>query len=176
MKNSNSNYLAYCLFALSVVACINEEQMQIENSIIGEWRAAEGQFLEITVNGLEKSLTEFGMEVLKFNESEAELAASEYLQNNFMGPIAIEEPKINFLPTKALSAQLLENSIDGTWEFINNGTVLNLSVNELPVRDFSFNVKKLTNKELELAWNWEMGLLEENSEFYEVGMNIQLVK
>ncbi len=176
MKKMFNKYYVYFLLAIPAFSCINEENKQIKIPIIGEWKAAEGQFLEITVNGEEKSLTEFGMEVLKFNESEAELAARDYLQNNFMGPIAIDEPKLVFLPSNAFSAELSNDKIEGSWGLVNNGTVLNLSVNTLPARDYSFNVKKLTNNELELDWQWEMGLLEDNAEFYQAGIKIHLVK
>ncbi|WP_194778438.1 hypothetical protein [Pararhodonellum marinum] len=177
VKNSVLNLMMGLAFLSMVLGgCNNDDSLPIVNPIIGEWVAAEGQFTTITVNGEEKTIVEFGMEVLKSNETEAELAGKEYLQFNFLGPIDMEEPKLLFTPSDKLIANLSGEQIEGTWELKNNKTILNLEAPDLYANGYSFNVKKLTANELELDWEWEMSLVGEDPEVFEVGLKIKLVK
>jgi hypothetical protein len=96
MKKEVVNLLGLALLSMVFGACSNDEVSPIAEPIIGEWVAAEEQFLTITVDGKENSMLEFGMEVLRTNEAGAEEAAKEYLQNTILGPIDFEEPKLLF--------------------------------------------------------------------------------
>jgi hypothetical protein len=176
MKNRVLNLLGLALLAMAFGACNNDEVTPVVDPIIGEWVAAEGQFLTLTIDGEEKSLMEFGMEVLRTNEAGAEQAAKEYLQNTFLGPIDIEEPNLVFSSSDQLSAVLAGEEIEGTWRFQNARTVLKLRVPDLDEYDFNFNLKKLTANELELDWEWEMSFIGEETEAYEVSLKVNLVK
>jgi hypothetical protein len=176
MKNRVLNLLGLALLTMAFGACNNDEITPVIDPIIGEWVAAEGQFLTLSVDGEEKSLLEFGMEVLRTNEAGAEQAAKEYLQNNFLGPIDIEQPNLVFSSSDQLSAVLAGEEIEGTWRFQNARTVLKLKVPDLDDFDFNFNLKKLTANELELDWEWEMSYIGEETEAFEVALKIELAK
>lgn len=176
MKNRVLNLLGLALLTMGFGACNNDEVTPVVDPIIGEWVAAEGQFLTITVDGEEKSMMEFGMEVLRTNEAGSEQAAKEYLQNTILGPIDIEEPNLVFSSSDQLSATLAGEEIEGTWKLQNARTILKLLVPDLNELDFNFNLKKLTSNELELDWEWEMSYIGEETEAYEVVLKIKLVK
>ncbi|HSI77163.1 MAG TPA: hypothetical protein VK957_14780 [Lunatimonas sp.] len=174
MKNGVFNLLL--ALAIFHAACNNDDVTPTINPIIGEWVAAEGQFLILTVDGEEKSLVEFGMEVLRTNEAGAELAARDYLQYSFLGPIDMQEPKLLFESPSQLSSTLSGEQIEGTWRTHNERTVLKITAPDLSENDFSFNLKKLTVNELELDWSWEMSYIGETTEPFHVGLKIKLIK
>lgn len=176
MKNRVLNLLGLTLLTMVFGACNNDEVTPVVDPIVGEWVAAEGQFFTLTIDGEEKSLMGFGMEVLRTNEAGAEQAAKEYLQNTILGPIDIEEPKLVFSSSEQLSAVLAGEEIEGTWRFQNARTVLKLLVPELNEIDFNFNLKRLTANELELDWDWEMSYIGEETEAYDVTLKVKLVK
>jgi hypothetical protein len=176
MKNRVLNLLGLALLTMVFGACNNDEVTPIVDPIMGEWVAAEGQFLTIIVDGEEKSMLEFGMEVLRTNESGAEQAAKEYLQNTILGPIDFEEPKLFFSSSNQLSAVLAGEEIEGTWRFQNARTVLKLKVPDLDEYDFNFNLRKLSANELLLDWEWEMIFSGEEGKTYDVALKIKLVK
>lgn len=176
MKTRLLNLLGLALLTMAFGACNNDEVIPVADPIIGEWVAAEGQFLTITVDGTEKSLIEFGMEILKTNEAGAEAAAKEYFQNLILGPIDIEEPKLLFSSSNQLTAVLDGEEIEGTWRFQNARTILRLSVPELNDNDYNFNLKKFTANELELDWEWDLSFVGENTEEYRVRLKIMLTK
>ncbi|RPA69425.1 hypothetical protein EF405_06435 [Cyclobacteriaceae bacterium YHN15] len=175
MKNQVLNLLGLALLTMAFGACNNDEVTPIVDPIIGEWVAAEEQFLTIKVDGEEKSMLEFGMEVLRTNEAGAEEAAKEYLQNTILGPIDFEEPKLLFSSSNQFSAVLASEEIEGTWTFQNARTVLKLKVPDLDDHDFNFNLRKLSANELVLDWEWEMIFIGEG-ETYDVALKIKLVK
>jgi hypothetical protein len=176
MKKEVVNLLGLALLSMVFGACSNDEVSPIAEPIIGEWVAAEEQFLTITVDGKENSMLEFGMEVLRTNEAGAEEAAKEYLQNTILGPIDFEEPKLLFSSSNQLSAVLAGDEIEGTWRVQNARTVLKLKVPDLDEHDFSFNLRKLSANEMVLDWEWEMIFIGEEGEAYEVALKIKLVK
>ena len=176
MKNGVLNLMGLALLTMVFGACNDDEVIPVVDPIIGEWVAAEGQFLTLTIDGEEKSMVEFGMEVLRSNEAGAEQAAKEYLQNTILGPIDIEEPTLLFSSSDQLSAVLASEEIEGTWKFQNARTVLKLKVPDLNEHYFTFNLKKLTANELELDWDWEMSFIGDETETYEVSLKVKLVK
>jgi hypothetical protein len=176
MKKEVLNLLGLALLAMVFGACNNDEVSPVVDPIIGEWVAAEGQFLTITIDGEEKSMVEFGMEILRTNEAGAGQAAKEYLQNTILGPIDFEEPKLLFSSSNQLSAVLAGEEIEGTWRFQNARTVLKLKVPDLDEYDFNFNLRKLSANELVLDWEWEMIFIGEEEETYDVALEIKLIK
>ncbi len=176
MKKRVLKLMGLALLTMVFGACNNDDDTPVINPIIGEWVAAEGQFLTITVDGEEKSELEFGMKILRANEAGAELAAREYFQLTILGPIDIQEPKLSFSPSAKLIAVLSGQQVEGTWKMQNEKTILKVTSPDLNDFGYYFNLKKLTANELELDWNWEMSNLGETTEAYQVGIKIQLVK
>lgn len=96
MKKYPYQLLALLITICSISACNQDEKLPIINPIIGEWTALGDQFLTLKVNGEEKSISGFGMEVLNTSEKEASQAAKTYLQLTFLGSIDIDQPKSCF--------------------------------------------------------------------------------
>jgi hypothetical protein len=176
MKKEIINLFGLAMLAMTFGACNDDDVIPVIDPIIGEWVAAEGQFLTLTVDGEEKSVKEFGMEVLRTNEAGAELAAKEYLQNTILGPIDIEEPTLLFSDSNQLSAVLDGEEVEGTWSFLNDRTLLKLIVPDINSTDYNFNLKKLTGNELELDYDWEMSYIGEQTDAYEVALKVKLIK
>lgn len=131
MKKSVLNLRGLALLAMIFGACCNDDNIPEIDPIIGEWVAAEGQFMTIKVDGEEKSILEFGMEVLRTNEAGAEQAAREYLKHSILGPIDIQQPKLKFSSSDQLLADLSGEQIVGTWKLQNERTVLKIITPEL---------------------------------------------
>jgi hypothetical protein len=176
MKNYPISLLGWMMVTFILSACHQRDEGPAINPLVGEWTALDDQFLTIWVNGEEKSLSAFGMEVLRTNEEGGTQAAMEYLQHNFLGPIDIAEPKLMFLYSGELNAVVTGQAIEGIWQFINDRTVLTLSSADLDDNSYLFNVKKLTLSDMVLDWNWEMTYLGENAKPFHVLMEIKLVK
>ncbi|MCC5937123.1 MAG: hypothetical protein JJU34_07565 [Lunatimonas sp.] len=166
----------WLLGAFLLGACQEEDVVPSVSPIVGEWVAAEGQFLALTVDGEEKTKQEFGVEVLKVHETVAEHAALEYLQQSFLGPIDGQSPKLVFASTDQLSATLAGEEVQGNWHFQNDGTILKLLVPGLHENGYFFNLKKLTLHELQLDWSWDMVFLGDEGELLRIGLVIKLVR
>ncbi|EON78369.1 hypothetical protein ADIS_1232 [Lunatimonas lonarensis] len=166
----------WLLGAFLLGACQEEDVVPAMSPLIGEWEAAEGQFLALTVDGEEKTKQEFGVEVLKVHETVAERATLEYLQDNFLGPIDGVAPKLVFSGSDQLSATVAGEQLQGIWHLQNEGTVLKLVVPGLYENGFFFNLRKLTMQELQLDWSWDMTFLGDEGELMRVGLVIKLVR
>ncbi len=177
MKTKFQNLIGFATLALAIGACTDEQDTPPINPIIGEWKAAEkSKFLTIKVDGEEITTTEFGMELLRTNEDEAEEAAEEYLQNLFLGPIDINEPEISFEALGSFTALLSGEEISGNWTLLNDQQVLKLITREYFQDDHTFNVSNLTGNSMELKSDWEMSNIGEESATYDVSMLIKLTK
>lgn len=176
MKNLIVKPLCFFMLCMSLGACDSEDNLPEVNPIIGEWKAVEGNFLSLKVNGEEKSLEEFGVEVLRSNPTAAVAAAEDYLVYNFLGPIDLYEPQIMIAPQEMFSALVNGERVSGIWKLQNARTVLHLNSLDLRENGYFYNVKKITADELELDWSWEMTYVGENSGVFKVQLTIKLTK
>lgn len=81
-----------------------------------------------------------------------------------------------FSDSGRLNSLVAGQAKEGSWEFINDKTVLKLSSPDLDDNSYLYNVKKLTSSEMELDWNWEVTYIGENTQPLQVVMEIRLVK
>ncbi|MFD2200838.1 hypothetical protein [Shivajiella indica] len=176
MKNSIFKTVFFFMFLLGIGACNSEESLPPVNPFIGEWQAADDQFLILTVDGEEKTLAEFGVQILKTNPISAETTAADYLRHTIMGPIDIYEPEILIAPQELFSATVAGERVAGIWKLQNAGSVLHFNSLDLRENGYFYNVKRLSGNELDLEWSWEMSYIGENSGVYDVHLVIKLKK
>ncbi|RZS97788.1 hypothetical protein [Cecembia calidifontis] len=176
MKNLIFKPLCFLLLLLGLGACNSEEALPPMNPFLGEWKASGEQFLTLTVNGEEKSLEDFGVQVLRSNTATAVGAAEEYLRYTIMGPIDIYEPLLLLTPQELFAAQVEGERVTGIWKLQNSGSVLHLNSLDLRDNGYYFNIKRISVNELELDWSWEMSYIGENSGVFKINLKIHLKK
>ncbi|PSL07712.1 hypothetical protein [Cecembia rubra] len=176
MKNLIVKPLGFLLLCVSFGACNLEDNFPEVNPIIGEWKADGENFLSLKVNGEEKSLEEFGVEVLRSNSSSAVSTAEDYLSFNFLGPIDLYDPQIQIAGQEMFTALVKGESVSGIWKLQNAGTVLHLNSLDLRENGYFYNIQNITPEVLELGWSWDMSYIGETSGVYRVQLKIKLAK
>ena len=144
---------AMVTFGLLLSNCQENEQ-PITNPIIGEWESPSGQpFIQLYLEGNEKSPTEFGMEVFQLNETDARIFMENYLQNQVLGPINLSGGKILIDGNSSFRTLGSEDSLEGVWSLFNSDSRLRLKAENLPLDQYDFDILTLNSKELELKFD-----------------------
>jgi hypothetical protein len=175
MKTQILNVFSALLMALSFLACSEKEEPLNVNPLIGQWEAQNSNFIEIQVDGKAKSFLEFGREVFGLNEADAEAYAKSYVQNQILGPIALENPRLIFQENSFRSI-FPEAEKSGQWEWLNDGQLLKLVLPDETEDSFNFNVRKSEASLLELDWTGNIQYLEPDAQVFDVSVIIQLVR
>jgi hypothetical protein len=161
MKKLTFNLLSLAVMTGCFYSC-QENELPTIHPIIGEWESNEPEgFVQLYLEGNEKTPTEFGMEVFDLNESDARIYMENYLQNQVLGPISLSGGKIHFEENNTFKMDVTESSLEGIWYFFNSDSRLRLKTDNLPLDQYDFDVVKLTTNELQLKFEAYFELIQE---------------
>lgn len=173
MKNLTLKLMSLALFTAIFYSCQENEQPFV-HPIIGEWESDAGQpFIQLYLEGVEKTPSEFGMEVFQLNETDARIFMEEYLQNQVLGPINLGSGKIVFDGNNSFRT----SGSQGIWSLFNSDTRLRLKAENLPLDQYDFDILTLSANKLELKFDATFELIEEGAnEVYNFMVLINLTK
>lgn len=169
--------MSLALVTAILYSCQENEQPFI-HPIIGEWEFATGQpFIQLYLEGVEKTPTEFGMEVFQLNETDARIFMEEYLQNQVLGPINLSGGKLMLDRNNSFKTMGPEDSLEGVWSLFNSDSRLRLKAENLPLDQYDFDILTLSANKLELKFDATFELVEEGAnEVYNFMVLINLTK
>lgn len=176
------------LFILGTIATLGifasscQEQAPAEpfiHPIIGEWESSDGQpFIQLYLEGVEKTQTEFGMEVFKLNETDALIYMEGYLQNQVLGPINLSGGKIQFDENNSFRTIGSEDTVEGTWSLMSSDSFLRLEAkSNMPFDQYNFPILTLTANKLELKHEATIEIIKEGgNEVHNFSVLINLIR
>ncbi|WP_338222308.1 hypothetical protein [Algoriphagus confluentis] len=175
MKPKFSFDAVLILLLLLVLSCQNQDDVQpASKPFVGTWIPVSEDFIAIYANGEEMTLSQFGREVLGFQEEEASFQAKSYLESTLIGPVFWDKTRMVFFSDGSFSVQKGGNTEFGQWNEINENQTLRLIPNPDSDSFFDFEVKKLNTTELILSKKAELEFLEDPREIWEVEVLIHL--
>jgi hypothetical protein len=142
MKNSILASILLVALATVFYGCQETEEPLFQHPIIGDWESNDsGNFVRLFLEGVEKTPTEFGMEVFQLNESHAGPYVEAYLQNQILGPIDLGRGALVFGADNVLRSQLGDASLEGIWSLYNSESRLRLQVDGLPNDQYGYDIQ-----------------------------------
>lgn len=177
MKNTSLAFLACTVLAINLMSCSKEnDPAPSVNPIIGNWNSDDSEFFNISVDGDQISLLDFGTEILKLNEQTAEIGAEEYFQQYIFGPIPMDGASLTLDAQGGFSASLQNDQSQGEWKLLNDRTVLQLIPSGAENQIYDFEILKLNSSELELKKTLSISVIGDESDPNQVDVFIKLVK
>jgi hypothetical protein len=144
-------------------SCQEKEEPISQHPIVGEWKAPDsGSYVQLFLEGDEKTPTTFGMEVFQLNESSAGEYVENYLQNQILGPIDLQEGNLLLTENNTFTSRLANEALEGIWLLYNSESRLRLQAEGLPIDRYGFELIALSQSEMRLKFTGQLEFIAES--------------
>jgi sugar-specific transcriptional regulator TrmB len=158
---------------LSLFSC-QETEKPVGMDILGEWKI-DGRSTEVLLNGEVKTLAEMGKEVFGLEEESAKTYVEEYLQNQILGPLSLEDAEVSF-SKDLMTVNQGGNQRQSIWQLLNEKTVLKLNSLEENQVSYFFNFNNNSVQQINLSWGWQVQHLSDPTKVHDLELKLRLIK